>query len=241
MALVRISKQLITDVEGQCGIMRNAEIQEVAAPSATFDGSQDPAAAYLATEITWGEHLHLKHQMPASWLKHTTCVQLMTRYQHDDGHNELTQAISYAKVGIPVPPSTTMGYNYSTHEHNCLNVTVPYELVEQAAADESHRFHTVASAIMAMVNKEKRGRKINKAWEDRIGQIRTFLHKCKSLNEAIKLWPQIKLYVPKSYIDTVETPVVRSQAVVRKERTLENVDTDGLTAAAIAAKLAGVI
>lgn len=241
MALVRISKQLISDVEKQISIIRHAELREVADPDASFDGSQYPAAAYLATELAWGEHLHLKHQMPAEWVKQTSCVCFSTSYQHEDGHNETTSQVSYDGVKIPVPPGTTLGYNYRIGGHDNLSLQVPFDLVSTAASDPDHRFHTVASAVMAMVNKEKRARKITKAWSVRTAQITQFLNKCKSLNEAIKLWPLVKLYVPKDYIATVETPVVRPQNAVRKEKVMENVDTDGLTAAAIAAKLAGVI
>jgi hypothetical protein len=92
-----------------------------------------------------------------------------------------------------------------------------------------------------MVQYEQAVRKVRRAWGARRDQIVLFLSKCKSLNEAIKLWPEVRLYVPKLYIDTVEIPVVRAQPVVRKETVTEGLDSDGLTAAAIAAKLAGVL
>lgn len=241
MALVRISRALISDVEGQCNTMRQAEINDAPALTRQFDGRADPSAVLLATEKLWGEHLHLKHQMPSSWLKSADSLSVNTVYLHDDGHRETADSIGYDNIIVSVPPGTSLGYNYVNGKHTSVNVEVPYEMVEQATADPEHKYHLVCSRIMEVVEREKRNRKIVAAWNARTNQIKLFLNKCKSLNEAIKLWPEVKLYVPKSYIDTVETAVVRSQTAVRKERTLENVDTDGLTAAAIAAKLAGVI
>lgn len=235
MALVRISKQLIQEVEGRINQLRSAEINEFPRPASEVPPTPGVNPEPLATHILWGEHLHLKSLMPSDWVKKAIRPQFNTLYTHDDGHNERTAAVSFEGSNVPVPPGSTTGWNGS------VEVKVPYFMVEEAVADEQSPFHAVATRIMAVVEYEKRSRKVTKAWTERQQQIVMFLNKCKSLNEAIKLWPEIKLYVPKSYIDTVETPVIRPQNVVRKEKALENVDTEGLTAAAIAARLAGVM
>lgn len=235
MALVRISKQLIQEVERCISNLRNAEINEVPRPSTEVQSGLGDGAEPLASYILWGEHLHLKSQMPSKWVQLAQRPQFTTRYTHDDGIDETTSSVTYVDASVPVPPGTNVGWSSN------VDVPVPFDLIREAAADETHRFHQVASQVMAVVSYEKRRRKVGKVWTERQQQIVMFLSKCKSLNEAIKLWPEVKLYVPKHYIETVETPVVRPQNVVRKERALENVDTDGLTAAAIAARLAGVI
>lgn len=235
MALVRISKQLISEVEQRIGQLRNAEVNEFPQPAFEVPSKPGDGAEPLATQILWGEHLHLKSLMPSDWVKNANRPQFSTLYTHDDGFNERTAYVQFTGASVAVPPGTNVGWN------STIEVKVPYEIVQEAFADEEHRFHTVATRLMAIVNHEKHARKVGKAWQARQQQIVMFLNKCKSLNEAIKLWPEIKLYVPQSYIDTVETPVVRPQNVVRKEKALENVDTEGLTAAAIAARLAGVM
>jgi hypothetical protein len=235
MALVRISRQLITEVEGRINHLRVAEVNATPAPSCEVRSFIGDGAEHLAAQILWGEHLHLKSQMPASWVNKAQTAAFETLYRHDDGHNETTAQVKFTGVGVAVPPGTSVGWEGK------IVVRVPYSTIEEAAADDLHVHHIVARHVMAVVEREKSGRKIGKVWNDRQAQIVQFLNKCKSLNEAIKLWPQVKLYVPRNYIDTVETAVVRSPAVVRKEKVTEGLDSDGLTAAAIAARLAGVI
>lgn len=234
MALVRISKQLIQDVESRIRDLRNAEVNEVPRPPTELQAATGDGVEPLATHVLWGEHLHLKSQMPSDWVKRAKRPQFNTLYTHDSGTPERTCSITFEGADVPVPPGMNVGYN------STVAVQVPYFLIEEAVVDERSPFHTVATRIMDMVNHEKRARKINQVWTGRQGQITLFLNKCKSLNEAIKLWPEIQLYVPRSYINTVEALVVRAP-VTRKEQVLTDVNTDDLTAAAIAAKLAGVL
>jgi hypothetical protein len=235
MALVRISKQLIADVRARVQYLRDAEINEAPTPATTRQACTGDGAEPLAAFVLWGEHLHLKSQMPEQWLTRAQKVSFRTAYTHDDGHVERTATVAVEGVTLCAPPGTNVYWNGN------VDVDVPYSTIEEAASNELSPYHTTAKYVMEMVEHEKRRRRINRTWAPRETQLVQFLEKCKSLNEAIKLWPQIKLYVPKDYIDTVETPVVRPQAVTRKEKVTEGLDSDGLTAAAIAARLAGVV
>lgn len=78
---------------------------------------------------------------------------------------------------------------------------------------------------------------IRKKWEGIQTQIREFLEKCRTLNEAVKLYPGLRMYVPQEYLDRLDKKVERAEKVAK----LHGIDTEGLTAAAIAAKLAGLI
>jgi hypothetical protein len=78
---------------------------------------------------------------------------------------------------------------------------------------------------------------IQNKWEGVKTQIREFLDKCRTLNEAVKLYPGLRMYVPKEYLDRVDKKVERAEKVAK----LHGIDTEGLTAAAIAAKLAGLL
>ncbi|MFM1990262.1 MAG: hypothetical protein RJA99_3219 [Pseudomonadota bacterium] len=238
MALVRISRQLISDVETRCNVMRNAEVNEQDYPSTERQGSAPELATIQA--FMWGDHEHLRTLMPTDWCAVANDFSVTTTYRHDDGHLETTAPVTFTFSSLmTLPPKTSLGYRNG--KYNCAQVNVQYEVIEQAFEDPKHPHHMVACAVMAIVDREKRQRKIETVWRVRVANLKDFLGKCKSLNEAIKLWPQVKLYVPQSYIDTVETPVVRTQAAARKEKVTEGLDTDGLTAAAIAAKLAGVL
>lgn len=240
MALVRISKQLIEDVKHCTRNLQNREVGEIPAPTDTSVALTAQHTPSLRA-LFWGEHAHLADLMPRDWCVNTKVFVLTTVTTHDDGHKETTSGICFAanSVEVPLPPKTPTRYSHG--HYSAATMDVPYEIVAEAAADPSHLHHLTAAPLFAMTEYEKAVRKVRKSWMAREAQIVQFLEKCKSLNEAIKLWPQVKLYVPKLYIDTVEMPVVRSQAVVRKEKVLADVNTDDLTAAAIAAKLQGFI
>jgi hypothetical protein len=78
---------------------------------------------------------------------------------------------------------------------------------------------------------------IKARWAKVEGDIMAFLGKCKSLNEALKLWPGVKMYIPREYIERVERKVERK---VREKEILDDTPVDTLTAAAIAARLSGI-
>ena len=65
-----------------------------------------------------------------------------------------------------------------------------------------------------------------------------FLNECKSLNEAIKLWPDVAIYVHKPDLDRLG---IRKERV-KESRALEalrSLDTDSLVGAAVIARMSG--
>jgi hypothetical protein len=94
-----------------------------------------------------------------------------------------------------------------------------------------------AEEAVAAVEVEMKIAEIQNKWEGVKTQIREFLEKCRTLNEAVKLYPGLRMYVPKEYLDRVDKKVERAEKVAK----LHGIDTEGLTAAAIAAKLAGLL
>jgi hypothetical protein len=239
MALVRISKQLIEDVKRVVNSLGHKEIGQINQPRLEVVPFNEHIRSISA--LFWGEHAHLRDLMPKQWCVKARGFTINTRHTHEDGYVEHTSQVSFLAPGLEVvlPPETVLGYTNGTH--NVASMRVEYDVIAGAAADPGHLHHAVAAPVFAVVQYEQAVRKVRRAWDARRDQIVHFLSKCKSLNEAIKLWPEVKLYVPKHYIDTVETPVVRAQPVTRKEKVLADVDTDDITAAAIAAKLQGLI
>ena len=94
-----------------------------------------------------------------------------------------------------------------------------------------------AEEAVAAVEVDMQIAEIRKKWEGIQTQIREFLEKCRTLNEAVKLYPGLRMYVPQEYLDRLDKKVERAEKVAK----LHGIDTEGLTAAAIAAKLAGLI
>jgi hypothetical protein len=78
-------------------------------------------------------------------------------------------------------------------------------------------------------------RDINAKWKKVEKDITEFLNKCKSLNEAVKLFPNVVMYINSEDRERLDRKVERQS---QRKAIVNDVDTDGLTAAAIAAKLA---
>jgi hypothetical protein len=76
---------------------------------------------------------------------------------------------------------------------------------------------------------------LNARWAKVSDDISEFLKKCKSLNEAVKLFPGVRMYISAEDAERLDRKVERQS---QRKLIVESYDTDGLTAAAIAAKLA---
>lgn len=83
-----------------------------------------------------------------------------------------------------------------------------------------------------------------KECEDRWNKVRTqvidFVQKCKSLNEALKLWPDLAKYVPDEYIERVNKKAERSKpAESDAAKALAAMDMDAVAASVTLARMAG--
>jgi hypothetical protein len=78
---------------------------------------------------------------------------------------------------------------------------------------------------------------LNVKWADIKEQVIKFLRSAKSLNEALKLWPALALYISDSYISRVNDKVSRGATVSKAAEILAQIETDNITAAAVSAKM----
>jgi hypothetical protein len=76
---------------------------------------------------------------------------------------------------------------------------------------------------------------LNARWKKVSEDISEFLEKCKSLNEAVKLFPGVRMYISAEDAERLDRKVERA---AQRKAIVHSYDTEGLIAAAIAAKLA---
>jgi hypothetical protein len=94
--------------------------------------------------------------------------------------------------------------------------------------------------IKAFVDHEQTLYEIKQRWDKVDEQIVAFFKKCKSVNEALKLWPQIEMYIPSQYIDRVNEKKERSSGGPSEAaEALKKLDTDHLTTAAVISRMSG--
>jgi len=158
----------------------------------------------------WGTHLHLKDQMPPNWCGKADNIQM--RFEVAE------RGPVRIRAELTPPLITPPG-------------GVPSGVFMISADDPE---------IKPYVDREQAIYEIAQRWDKVDKQIMEFLGKCKSVNEAIKLWPQIEMYLPSEYVMRVNEKKERNaSAPSQAAEALKNLDTDHLTTAAVISRMTG--
>lgn len=217
MAYVAISRQLISDTMDNIRSMSNKELNALETiQQHAFAGVDDP----VAVDLIWGPHAHLRTQVPEAWTQRFETVNVRINFVHEEQERHTTFSLKPAASGerFVVPRMESHGYSSAQYH-----------------IDEDHGFaKTVASA---WIQRERQATDIRNKWDKVKDQVRQFLESTKSLNEGLKLWPALALYIDNQYIDRVNSGTKQAAKVSRAEEVLASIDTDSITAAAVSAKL----
>lgn len=217
MAYVAISRQLISDTMDNIRQMSNKEINALdSVPQQAHTGVDDP----VAVNLIWGAHSHLRTQMPEEWTERFETINIRINYKHNESDNYTSFQLRPTNAGerFTVPRTGQHGYNDARY-----------------TIDEDHGIaKTVAAAWLEKVRQQH---DVKHKWDTVKDQVRKFLESTKSLNEGLKLWPALALYIDDQYIDRVSNNVKREKTASRAEEILASIDTDSITAAAVSAKL----
>lgn len=219
MATVLISERLIADVKSNITRMANAE---VTAACLTHGETVTTPCEELFNFVHWGKHLHLRDMMPKDWLSTGTHFTLRVKAKGD-----LTLSVSFASQP-PLyyhPSANTYGPN--------RNATITEEELAPLTLPGADKVRTMLKDYRTQVE-------ITTRWLGVETDVITFLKKCKSLNEALKLLPNMRLYISKDDLARVDHKQERPKE--RREKLVSEIGqrADELTAAAMAARLSGV-
>lgn len=210
MAYVAISASFLNEVKDAVFKMRDAELEKLNQPSRELKRDiKDPEM----DKIIWGEYLHLKAQLPDNWKASADRIDVITKFQVNDKERDAELSIR-AISGKFETPCTDHNSYYS------FNVKVPQD--HPLMAD-------LVKAKIAYYEVYDRWGKVKE-------QVTTFLRSCKSLNEAVKLWPDVALYVPQSFKDRMAVKPARQATDSTALDVLASIDTDSAVAAAVTAR-----
>ena len=208
MAYVGISGDFVQAVKREISRMKDAEENAFVKP---VQEVEMPRATDDLIQLVWGEHLELKNKMPSDWLAKTNSLDIRRRIVHEGIETDARFTVKFAEQMI-APPGT------STYRHDIFVAEGVYPPLTAVIKYETE-----------MVEIKARWKKVNQ-------QIVDFLQSCKSLNEALKLWPAVSIYIPKTYLDRVGRKVEREVKVSAAQQALAGVDTDAAIAAATTAR-----
>ena len=213
MAYVAISERFRDDVRNTIRLKQNAELNLLVKPQTPTLHVNDPRII----ERFWGDYTHLRGQIPAGWCSKVDSLSLITEFEKIPGD---VQSLDRADVGVTitggqilVPPKTDTYYP---------KLSVPPDAPE----------------VVDHVRYIREQYEVNLKWNKVATDVMNFLTNCKSLNEALKLWPDIKIYIPQHYIDKAEEKTVKAKAAESKAmEILKQIDTDHAISSAVLVRI----
>lgn len=220
MATVYITKELIARVKQKINAMRRSER---GADLPNIDKNYSVDASQLYNIGCWGaEHVYLLNMIPKDWLSETTDGNITINGLLENG---ATLGTSVRFTGMKSAYQRPKDGYYNRHDSE-----LSLEYVRSLPEETMGRAELLQRWEDAVIELD-----INSKWHKVEEDIAEFLKKCKSLNEAVKLFPNVTMYIHSEDMERLNRKVER---VSQRKAIVESYDTDGLTAAAIAAKLA---
>jgi len=220
MATVGITKELINRVETKINGMRKAERTN---DLPDIDKSYSIDASKIYNIGCWGaDHVHLIESIPKDWLTKSSDASI-TIHGWTDEAVQLKTSVRFTGMMFAYQRPRDNYYNRADSELTLDQVRAfPEETPGRAELLQRWDDAVIEKAIDARWNKVKT-------------DITEFLNKCKTLNEAVKLFPGVRMYIHYEDIQRLERKLERP---TQRAKIVADMDTEGLTAAAIAAKLA---
>lgn len=220
MATVGITKELINRVKTKINGMRKAER---ANDLPDIDKNYSIDASKIYNIGCWGaDHVHLLESIPKDWLTKSPEANV-TIHGWTDEAIQLKTSVRF----------TGMTFAYQRPRDNYYNRADSELSLDQVRAfpeETPGRAELLQRWDDAVIEKA-----IDARWAKVEADITEFLGKCKTLNEAVKLFPGVRMYIHYEDIQRLERKLERP---TQRAKIVEDMDTEGLTAAAIAAKLA---
>jgi hypothetical protein len=213
MAYVAISSALIESTMNNIDKMRDKEVKQLGEVPNEIRVAPDD---HLAIDLAWGKYKHLRETFDEDLTQSVDHITLSINLA--DLGTQVAFYVRSASDRFVVP-------NYRSNGYNSMNKKI----------EDTHSFAlTVAAAFVAH---QRQRLEINAKWKAIQEQVRSFLNAAKSLNEALKLWPALALYISDNYINRVNENAARSKTVSKAADILANIKTDEITAAAVSVKL----
>ena len=218
---VRITENFLNEVKN------NIKKKHISATEAEFGSSNheipvDFSDIAFVDNVLWGKYLPLKATTPAEWCNAFDVG--------PDRYRKLIE-VSIAKGGL----------TFSLHPTSTIkNYTLPPDKREFTTYMLVSGRHP---KIDEMIAEFKLRTKLSEKWRDTKEKVIAFLKSCRSLNHAITVWPEVKSFIPKDIIETME----RSAETKQKEKAakssnpedvLKTIDTSALVGDLVALRFA---
>lgn len=227
MAFVGVSTHLSRDIRERIDRMRGAELDSAGANvNSKFD--------YVGNEswlkpIFWDGRPDLEALLPAHWADKPERVDIYVKLVKHVANGQGKELLARGNFQIKVDEKATVAPCFKSNYRP--EIVVEYESVDQAPV-------AMQPVLQYAVIRDG----ITNKWNDIREKVLNFVESCKSLNEALKLWPELRMYIPQEYLDRVDRKVTRNKSEDTPSKALEalaGLDTQEIQAAAVVARMHG--
>jgi hypothetical protein len=220
---VRITNDLQSDVRMQVRSMYLKDV-ELQLGSSDYDKMfySDGSNTELIN-LVWGEHLHLKSQMPTDWMKDLSTdyhphvyLKVLLAADPVSGDSKYTQfkIVIAGKKPFLMPPKQGTGRVYTMDEKNLTGDL-------RRLYDLHHQYE-----------------ELEEKWDKISNDIITYLRSAKSLNSALKSWAELRAFIPQEFLDRVDAKPERTAERKKAEESLASIDRNLAVTSATLVKLA---
>jgi chromosome segregation ATPase len=220
MAIVRVSNKLIESIEQKVNRMGRASIDTL---EEQLPSPQEHVDAYKESieRQAWALSPQLRGQLPSDW-----CI------SRDKFHVQLDMGRDEPLNGgqINLPEKIEVPYTESYGSYWNSTVTIKAENMSNEMLEVANTFVEIYDKINS----------VRKKYKDLSTKLVDFVKSQPSLNTALKIMPELAMYVAQDYIDRVNEAVEKKPKQKPEDILNElDIDRDELAATAIAHRMSG--
>lgn len=211
MAYVGISRELVNRVHNNISVMEQKEVTALGVEPKVILLAEHPEV----TRMLWGEYVNLKDAIPPEWKNVTDSI--------------------YTKCSVSNGSETLVTYNFTIHLEGAAECPPDYSRYSSKvlSADQNH------PDFKDIVKYAGQRMEIAHRWRNAKNKVTHFLENCKSLNEAVKTWPDIALYVDKGDLVRLEAKREKAEKSSAAKEALASMNVDELVGAVVIARMSG--
>lgn len=208
---VGISKELRKSIIDHIDRMKEAQLERIVEATQPFTGELGPEWAPIIEAKAWGDPIKLKDQLPSDWLHPHETVDVHFR----DTPQDHMYSAQYRGESIDFPPTFD----------------------ERSAPDVYFEVDELEPEIRAKLLKYwQLIEETSTRYEQTQTEVLKLLDRCKSLNEAVALLPDLRYFLSDSIKARLDAKR-KSDSDAEPDRRLEGVDTALITSAMVVEQL----
>lgn len=217
MATVRISSELHSAVNSNIMAMRVAQVERDAGdePGNIAIDPYDPRIL----QVLFGEQWRKMLECPSDWFYPRSDIDVRIEVKDAQGAVIKTCRPDFISNKPGVSFRLPGGRSYQT-----VDISTPEDFERWPEATK-HRDYWLARNV------------IEEEWFKVRDQVRSFLSQFATLNQAVKAWEGVRLYIPQNFLDQLDAKVKRTQSEIKAELAVANIDVSKLTTMAVGARL----